>query len=144
MLTLIRQIMLLFAIVPAAVYYDLLAVTIARTGVAIVTFVLIMVVATRLLEIRPIQMWRSLLRPGLAGTAMVAVVLLVQAISPEFPPARLALSILTGLVVYPSALILLWRMAGRPDSVEADLLSLAKPLLAVLRRFRIQKMQMLK
>jgi lipopolysaccharide exporter len=126
MLSFIRQVMLVAAMVPAAIWFDLTAVAAARALVAVVTFALAAEVYVRLLRFPLASIWRNLLRPALATVAMSGVVLSVMAICPDKPLVRLALSIVAGAVSYTLALLALWQIAGRPDSVERDLLAVAR------------------
>ena len=138
-LNIVRQILLLATAVPAAIYAGVQAVALARVAVGAVTFVLMMLLHGRLLQIGPVRPWRSLGRPVLATLVMAGVVLAVQAASPALPGLRLVLSVATGGVIFPAALLLLWLAAGRPPGIEADLLSLAIPALHGLRRRALQR-----
>ena len=81
-LNVIRQILLLATAIPAAVYAGVEAVALARVAVGLVTFVLMMLLQSRLLQIGPLRPWRSLGPPVLATCMMCSVVLAVQALSP--------------------------------------------------------------
>ena len=75
--------------------------------------------------------WRSFL----SCAAMALAVLGVEALpglTADLP--RLAVQVLTGMVVYPMVLLALWRLAGRPEGAEAFLLKLAGRALGRLRR----------
>lgn len=133
-LNVVRQVLLLATAIPAAVYSGVEAVALARVAVGVVTFALMMLLHARLLRIGPVRPWRSLARPALATLMMCGMVLLVQAMSPNAPALRLGVSVLTGAAVFPAALLLLWQVAGRPEGIEADLLSVGVPLLHGLRR----------
>lgn len=122
-LSFVRQIMLVAAMVPAAIWFDLTAVAAARATVALITFVLTAEVYVRLLRLPLASIWSNLLRPAMAALIMCGVVLSVMAICPDRPAIRLLLSIAAGAVSYTVALLVLWHVAGRPDSVERDLLA---------------------
>jgi len=69
-----------------------------------------------------------------AGLVMALAVRGVQAVIPYDGGAALAavhlfVSIAVGAVVYPLALLLLWRLAGCPQSTESRILSMAKGFL---------------
>jgi len=133
-LSFVRQVMLVAAMLPAAIWYDLTAVASARAFVAVVTFLLTTQVYARLLAIPATSVWLNLVRPALAALAMCGVVILVQQVSPDVPAVRLGLSIIAGAATYAGALLILWHAAGRPDSVEGDLLALAAPRIPRLLR----------
>ena len=123
MLGFIRQIMLVAAMVPAAIWFDLTAVAAARALVAVITFALTAEVYVRLLRIPLASIWSNLVRPALAAVAMSVVVLTVMTISPDNAAIRLGLSVVSGAATYAVTLLALWHVAGRPDSVERDLLA---------------------
>ncbi|HET8996884.1 MAG TPA: lipopolysaccharide biosynthesis protein [Acetobacteraceae bacterium] len=133
-LNIVRQVLLLATAIPAAIYAGVEAVALARVGVGVVTFVLMMVLHARLLRIDAVRPWRSLGRPVVAALMMASIVLLVQAAAPNDPALRMVLSVATGAAAFPAALLLLWQRAGRPAGIEADLLAVGPPLLHGLRR----------
>ena len=57
---------------------------------------------------------------------MVATVLLVQGASPDLPLLRLVLGAASGAAAYTLALVVLWIASGRPNTVEADLVAVAR------------------
>ena len=124
-LSMLRQALLIATMLPAALWYGLTAIALARTAVAGVSFIATAWVCAGLLGVPMTQTWRDLCRPALAATAMAGAVLAVQALSPAIPALRLGLGVVAGMLSYPAALLLVWRAAGRPDGVEADLLALA-------------------
>jgi O-antigen/teichoic acid export membrane protein len=129
-LSLVRQMLLMAAMVPAALYSDLQAVALARTGATVVVLALTLAVTFRLVRM---NVW-NLLRPVLAAVAMCGGVILVQALSPDLPGLRLVLGVVTGAVTYGGTLVALWYVAGRPASVESDMLAMLTSRLTGLRR----------
>ncbi|MEN3973968.1 lipopolysaccharide biosynthesis protein [Emcibacter sp. SYSU 3D8] len=80
---------------------------------------------------------RSFARPLLAGAAMVAVVRASQSLLPLDPVPSLALNVPLGALVYVVVVLLLWRLAGRPDGAESGILEqLADAGRALARRRR--------
>lgn len=77
---------------------------------------------------------RSFARPLLAGIAMVAAVRASQALLPLEPIPSLCLNVPLGALVYVAAVLLLWRLAGRPDGAESGILEQLGGALA--RRFQ--------
>ncbi len=74
-----------------------------------------------------------------AGLAMVVTVRGIQAMLPYDGSASLAAlallaSVVVGALVYPTTLLVLWRLAGRPESVESRILNMAEGMLP--RRLR--------
>ncbi|MGB8275434.1 MAG: hypothetical protein WCF16_09240, partial [Alphaproteobacteria bacterium] len=67
--------------------------------------------------------WKSLLRPVGAALMMCAVVALVQIVSPAYPVVRLGLSVGAGAFTFIATLLGLWHFAGRPATLEHDLLN---------------------
>ncbi len=69
-----------------------------------------------------------------AGLAMTVTVRGIQAMLPYDGSASLAAlallsSIIVGALVYPATLLVLWRLAGRPDSAESRILNMAEGML---------------
>lgn len=80
---------------------------------------------------------RSFARPLLAGAAMVAAIRTSQALLPLEPIPSLCLNVPLGALVYVVLLLLLWRLAGRPDGAESAVLEqLADARGALARRFQ--------
>ncbi len=65
---------------------------------------------------------RSFARPLLAGAAMVAAVRASQALLPLDPMPSLCLNVPLGALVYVTLVLLLWRLAGRPEGAESGIL----------------------
>lgn len=135
-LSFVRQALLVSAMLPAALWYGLGTIALARAVVSGVSFVLASWVCARQLAIPMRQAWGNLGRPALAALVMTGVVIAVQSAVPPIPALRLASSVAAGVLTYPAALLLLWRAAGRPNSVEADVLELMRSKLPLLVRQR--------
>jgi lipopolysaccharide exporter len=139
-LTLVRQVLLVSAMVPMAAWHGLEAVALARGGAALATLAITMFVQARLMNVSVAGVWLNLLRPAAAAAMMAGVVLLVQRAPVDPPVLHLALAVATGVVSYTGALLLLWRLAGAPDTFEHDLILLAlsprNPFGRHLQRFR--------
>lgn len=69
---------------------------------------------------------RGTIRPMLGCLAMVCALLSLQAHVQAPNWLMLALKVATGVVVYSAAIVLLWRLAGRPDGAETYFLSKIK------------------
>jgi O-antigen/teichoic acid export membrane protein len=124
LLTLARQALLLAAMVPAALYWGTLeAVALARAGCVVTSFVGSALVYAKVLRLPAASAFACLLRPLAAAAAMAGAVLLTQAAAPDLPALRLPLAALVGAATFALALWLLWRLAGRPDGAERDLLA---------------------
>ncbi|MCC6716659.1 MAG: lipopolysaccharide biosynthesis protein [Acetobacteraceae bacterium] len=119
-LAVVRTVLLVATMVPAALWYGLAEVALGRavaTGVALmVSFTVFEVVA----GLRLFTLARGLVRPALAAVAMAGVVLAVQAMLPAWPLLRLAASVAAGAGSYVGVLLGLWLLAGRPAGVERD------------------------
>ena len=130
-LSMVRQALLVATMLPAALWYGLTAIALARTAVAGISFFLTAWVCAQRLGVPLKQAGLYLYRPALAAAAMAGAVIAAQQLSLAIPALRLGLSVAVGMVSYPAALLLLWRVAGRPEGVEADLVLLATAKLPV-------------
>jgi O-antigen/teichoic acid export membrane protein len=80
---------------------------------------------------------RSFARPLIAGLAMVGAVRASLVFLPLDPISSLCLNVPLGAIVYATAVLLLWRLSGRPDGAESAMLEQAARATAALgRRFR--------
>lgn len=113
-------------IVPALVVAGLLdgveGVAAARMLVTALFIPGICVAIARVLPVTLGDMASRAWRPFLAGLAMAAVVLPVQAAAPDIPWLRLLLAMAAGTLSYCAAVLLLWHAAGRPAGLEAALI----------------------
>jgi O-antigen/teichoic acid export membrane protein len=126
-LTFVQVALLIAAMLPAAAYYGLAQVAMAR--LAVMAVVLVMVVATfaGITRMSAGAILASLWRPALAACAMVVAVPAVQEAAADLLPVlRLGLSIATGAMAFGAVLLLAWAAAGAPKSIEADLLGMAR------------------
>jgi O-antigen/teichoic acid export membrane protein len=132
-LTLGQVVLLTAAMVPAIMFHGLAAFAIARAAAMVLALILTVVVFMHVADIAPRGIAGSLWRPMLAATAMAGAVLAVQQIAPDIAIVRLAMAMAAGAAAYIGTLLALWRLAGRPAAVEADLLSIARAKLRSLR-----------
>jgi hypothetical protein len=72
----------------------------------------------RVLPVTPLDMFLRAWRPLAAGAVMAVVVLAVQAVAPDVPAARLAVSAGAGACTYAATTMLFWMLAGRPAGLE--------------------------
>lgn len=81
--------------------------------------------------------WRGFAASGAMSAAIITVDLAFPS-DASAPPLLLVVStkIVTGIIVYPSALLLLWSLSGRPDGLERFLLSMPGLLRQRLQKYR--------
>jgi hypothetical protein len=91
----------------------------------IVTLAIAIGVFMRITGIGLAALAASLWRPVLAAMAMAGVVLLVERVAPDIALPRLVMAMAAGGITYVAALLGLWWAAGRPATIEADLVSAA-------------------
>lgn len=123
-LNLVRQVVLVVAMLPMAAWHGLQAVALGRAAAAVVVLAITLVVQARLLRMPVLSLWANLFRPAASAGVMAGAVLLVRHAGWQPPIIDLIVSVTTGVVTYTAALFLLWRLAGSPDTVERDLLRL--------------------
>jgi len=117
------------AIAAAAGTGDPRWIAIARAGVVIV-FVPVVYGLVLVPECpSPGRLVGGVLRPLLAGVAMVAVVRALHLGSVANPAITLPIDVLTGAVTYPVALLGIWWVSGRPVGGEGELIARLRPLL---------------
>ena len=121
-LAVVRTVLLVTTMVPAAIWYGLAEVAMGRAVATAIALAVSFVVFERAVGLKPLTLARGLVRPLLAALAMAATVLAVQQASPDLPLLRLVLGIATGATSFIAALLALWALAGRPASVEHDAL----------------------
>jgi O-antigen/teichoic acid export membrane protein len=122
-LTLLRTVLLLATMIPAAIWYGPAEVAGGRALATLATLLVTFAVFERVAGLPPLALTRSLGRPLLATLAMAGAVLSLQAALPEIPFLRLALCVAAGAASFVAALLALWVLAGRPDAVERDALA---------------------
>jgi lipopolysaccharide exporter len=126
-----RAALTLLAIVPAAVFGNIVTIALARTLVTAAFIPGILLTLSRVLEIPVAEMLAHIWRPFGAGAAMAIAVLAVHGAAPNIPIVRLPIDIATGAVCYIATMLLLWAMAGAPAGVEAAVVKQVLPRLGL-------------
>ena len=121
-LAVVRTVLLLATMVPAAMWFGLPEVALGRTVATGIALLVALLVFERVTGLAPFTLLRGMVHPLLAALAMSGVVLLVQAAAPAMPLLRLGLGTASGAVTFIATLLGLWALAGRPESVERDAL----------------------
>jgi len=121
-LALVRTMLLVVTVVPAALWYGLAEVALGRAVATAVALAVSFTVFERVVGLSLFTLARGMVRPLMGAVAMVAVVIPLQAASPDLPPLRLVLSMAAGAATFAATLLALWAMAGRPAGVERDAL----------------------
>jgi lipopolysaccharide exporter len=121
-----------FLVLPGADALQLALIRIATvlTGLFISVWMLIQT----LNNVRVLDIIRTVLRPLLATGAMALAVISIGEAIHLAPLAELIVKIATGLVSFPTAIMLMWWVAGRPSGAESYLLDKA---LSVLPRHKV-------
>jgi lipopolysaccharide exporter len=109
----------------AGIWYDLNVIAAARFVALLVTFVFAVTAVERAAAIPVQPLMNSLLRATIAAGVMAAVILLANLVIPPIPALRLLLDIALGAFAYLGTLAVQWLIAGRPASVEGDVLNWA-------------------
>ena len=89
-----------------------------RFAVTLMFAPLMLLMATRLLEIRGADLIAVIWRPLVAAAMMAGAVWLTHPHLPSFPALRLACDIMCGAAVYMVSLGLLWLLSGQPPGAE--------------------------
>lgn len=121
-LAVVRTLLLVVTMVPAAIWYGLAEVAMGRAAATAIALVVSFTVFERVAGLKLFTLARGLVRPLLAALTMAAAVLVVQHEVMPWPALRLAMSVAVGSATFGVALLTLWALAGRPDSVERDAL----------------------
>ena len=79
-----------------------------------------MLLAVRLVGVSSISILTGLLRPAGAALVMMGMVLLIQFVIPDPAWLRLPAAVVVGALAFGGSLMLLWRLAGRPNGFERD------------------------
>jgi len=132
-LALVRTVLLLATMVPAAIWYGLPEVALGRAVSTAIALVVSLLVFERVVKLAPLTLIRGMVRPLVAALAMSGVVLLVQEVVPAIAFVRLVACAAAGAVTFVAALLGLWVIAGRPPSVEHDAVVLLGGYLRALR-----------
>lgn len=122
-LVLMRTVLLIAAILPAALWYGLSEVAMGRALATTISFLVAALVFERIVKVAPFTVIRAMLRPLLAASVMSVAVLAIQHVSPDIAAVRLLLSMAVGAASFGASLIGIWMLAGQPDSVERDALT---------------------
>ena len=122
-LAVVRTLLLVATMVPAALWYGLAEVALGRAVATAIALAVSFTVFERVVGLKPFTLARGLVRPLLAALAMAAVVVALQQVAPPVPALRLVLCIAAGAVSFVATLLALWALAGRPASVERDALA---------------------
>ena len=93
-------------------------------------FVSVWMLIHTLRNVRLLDIARSVLRPLLGTGVMALAVISISEVIQLAPLAELILKIVTGMLTFPTALMLMWWVAGKPEGAESYLLDKA---LAILR-----------
>jgi len=121
------QVALLVAVLaPVAAQYDLVDVARARLAVMAVLLVAVMAVFARLARLSPGAIVACLWRPALGALVMIVAVEAVEVAAAGWPALpRLLAAIAAGAATFAGTVLLAWRLAGAPDTIERDLLGMA-------------------
>jgi len=122
-LTVLRTVLLLAAMIPAAIWFGPAEVAAGRALATLLTLLITFTVFERMAGLPPLTLTRSMTRPLLAALAMAGAVLLLHPALPDIVVLRLMLSVAVGAASFVAALLALWALAGRPASVEHDTLA---------------------
>lgn len=125
-LNLFQLAMLGAAMLPAILFFGMQEVALARGVALTLSLAITILIFIRLTGITGGFVVRSLWRPILAALAMAAMVLAAQACLPAIPLIRLLGAMAVGGAAYGGTLVLLWVLAGRPNTLEADIIILAR------------------
>ena len=113
-------------------------VAVATLAANVLTVLIAIIAAHKLTGYSPLGFVRQCWRPTVAALLMYAIVKWELAYTAtlhfaSIEAVRLVVAVATGALIYPTALLLLWVMSGRPDSGERTAMNLAAK---VLRRLR--------
>jgi O-antigen/teichoic acid export membrane protein len=113
-----RTLLLAPALIAAGLLGSVEAIAATRVAMTLAFIPGIFFAIARVLPVTPADMILRLWRPLAAGVAMAVVVLTVQAALGPNPWLRLFVSAGAGALAYGGAVLLLWRVAGRPAGLE--------------------------
>lgn len=128
----IAQVILLAAVLtPLAMHHDLRDVAMGRLVVVSLLLVGSLAVFARVAHLSATAILGSLWRPALATLVMVVAVELLEAAAAGWTPLpRLIASVACGAAAFVATVLAAWTAAGRPESIERDLLSLGRQVAA--------------
>jgi PST family polysaccharide transporter/lipopolysaccharide exporter len=118
----------------AFIFRDLQAIVMTRFFVTLVVSPTMFYTLSRALDVPMRDFAIALWRPMMAGAAMAAAVLALNAGLPFRGPPRLLMDIVVGAAAYGAALMMLWTVNGRPAGPERAVWQLVRARLAPLRR----------
>ncbi len=114
-----RAALTVLALTAAALLGDVQTVALARTAVTGLFIPGMFLALTRVLPVTLGDLAARGWRPVAAGVPMALLVPLAQHAAPDSPLLRLVLAMAAGAAAYGGTLLLLWRLAGRPEGLEA-------------------------
>ena len=134
LLSAIQMLVTFAAVVFAALHISLVAVAMARTAVAGLSFVLFCIFAARISAVRISDFGRVLWRPTVAALVMSYAIDALQASRGALPhPVGLALDCIAGAVIFTATLLALWAAVGQPGGPEQVILNHVRASLGRLR-----------
>lgn len=115
------ELILLFpALYFAAQAYGIEGAAMARVGTSILVVPVMILLTARCSQVRQRQLYGAFWRPLAAAIAMAAVLELMPATLAGSIAAALAMKVIAGVLLYPTALFGLWWLVGRPKGFEAN------------------------
>ena len=115
-----RAVVTVAVLAGAAVWGNLETIAMARAAVTLAFIPGVLLVLSRILGLSSTDLLARLWRPLTAAVPMALAVQAMHAVAPDIAWLRLLLDAAAGAVVYPAAVMLLWRLAGRPAGLEAS------------------------
>ncbi|MBL8704006.1 MAG: oligosaccharide flippase family protein, partial [Rhodospirillales bacterium] len=124
----IAQVILLAAVLtPLAASHELVDVAMGRLVVVAILLVGSLAIFARVAHLSAATILASLWRPAIAVVAMALAVASVEAAASDWLPAlRLIASIASGAAAFIGTVLAAWALAGRPETIERDLLALVR------------------
>lgn len=126
-ITIVQAVLLALVLTPLAAGHELVDVALGRLGVVAVLLAGSLAVFARVAHLSLATILASLWRPAIAALAMSAVVEGVELAAVDWSPLpRLLASVGAGAATFAAAVLAAWALAGRPETIERDLLSIAR------------------
>jgi len=126
----LRLAFLCLVIVPVGIAsHSLKFIAIARLGVTAIFMPTLFLAAGSAIGVSPGDYVRAFWRPLAAAATMTIGVWGAEALMPQSGAAQLIFEVLAGAVCFTVSLLALWRLSGRPDSAERDLLQFIRQCL---------------
>lgn len=120
-------------VIYAGVYWSIEDIAATRTGVMALMVVAMMILVTKLGYIRKRDIISSLWRPVVAGVTMYASVYALHGKFFDVQWWSLLFDVAVGMTVFPTVIVALWWIAGRPAAAESLIFNAAKGVIR--RRF---------